>query len=127
METLGVTYTNWKTKVMRFNVGETQVELQGDHSLTKAQVALKTMAKSLKHGSEGVLAKLNHLGTKGRPHSTEVPKDLEEMIQRFKEVFNMPKALPPVRGREHAIVLKEGARSINVRPYRYPQLWKDEI
>ena len=101
METLGVTYTNWKTKVIRFKVGETRVELQGDHSLTKAQVALKTMAKSLKHGSEGVLVELNHLGTKGRPNSTEVPKNLEEMIQRFKEMFNMSKALPPIRGREH--------------------------
>ena len=24
-------------------------------------------------------------------------------------------------------MLKEGARPINVRPYRYPQIWKDEI
>ena len=48
--------------MMRFNVGEIQVELQGDPSLTKAQVALKTMAKALKHGGEGVLVELNQLG-----------------------------------------------------------------
>ncbi|GJV34235.1 hypothetical protein Tco_1394635 [Tanacetum coccineum] len=35
--------------------------------------------------------------------------------------------LPPQRDHEHAIVLKSGTEPINVRPYRYPQLQKDEI
>nr|GFC53709.1 putative mitochondrial protein [Tanacetum cinerariifolium] len=35
--------------------------------------------------------------------------------------------LPPQRDHEHAIVLKSGTKPINVRPYRYPQLQKDEI
>ena len=75
LETLGVTYTNWKTKVMRFNVGETLVELQGDPSLTKAQVTLKTMTKASRHGYEGVMVELNHLGAEEKPNPTEVPKD----------------------------------------------------
>ena len=48
MESLGVTYTNWKTEVMRFNVEEIRVELQEDPSLTKSQVTLRVMAKALK-------------------------------------------------------------------------------
>ena len=39
----------------------------------------------------------------------------------------MPKGLLPDWGREHAIVLKEGVEAINVRPYHYPQIQKDEI
>ena len=42
-------------------------------------------------------------------------------------MFNTPKELPPSRGHEHQIVLKEGTQPINVRPYRYPFYQKNEI
>ena len=35
--------------------------------------------------------------------------------------------LPPGRGHEHAIILREGVALVNVWPYRYPQFQKDEI
>ncbi|PNX88719.1 retrotransposon-related protein, partial [Trifolium pratense] len=35
--------------------------------------------------------------------------------------------LPPCRGREHFINIKEGQGPVNVRPYRYPHLHKNEI
>ena len=42
-------------------------------------------------------------------------------------MFDMPNKLPPNRGFKHAIVLKEGATPMSVRPYRYPQIQKTEI
>lgn len=33
----------------------------------------------------------------------------------------------PVPSEDHAIILKEGTSTINVRPYRYPQAQKFEI
>ena len=73
LETLGFTYTNWKTKVMRFIVGTTRVELQGDPNLIKSQVALKAMAKALRQGGEGVLIEFNHIGVEKNPSASGVP------------------------------------------------------
>lgn len=35
--------------------------------------------------------------------------------------------LPPHRGHEHAILLKQGSNPVRVHPYRYSQSQKDEI
>ena len=57
----------------------------------------------------------------------EVPKDLEVVIEQYATVFAMPPRLPPKRSKQHHIVLKEGTNPINVKPYRFPQIQKDEI
>lgn len=49
-------------------------------------------------------------------------------ILKFSDVFAEPKTLPPYReGHNHSIVLKEGPDPVNVRPYRYPAIQKNEI
>lgn len=56
-----------------------------------------------------------------------VPEELYGVVEHFKTVFQMPKGLPPLRSKQHHIVLKEGTNPISVRPYRYPQVQKEEI
>lgn len=58
---------------------------------------------------------------------SQVNPELDDILTEFSNVFLMPAGLPPLREHEHAIVLKGGTEPVNVRPYRYPQLQKDEI
>lgn len=48
-------------------------------------------------------------------------------MRRYDDVFNPPTCLPPTRSQDHNIILKEGTNPINVCPYCYPQVQKDEI
>jgi len=48
-------------------------------------------------------------------------------MQDFKSVCDPPSELPLVRPYDHTIPLVQGARPVNIRPYRYPPALKDEI
>ena len=49
-----------------------------------------------------------------------VPAEVELLLQEFREVFETPTCLPPMRGHEHQITLMEGSQPVCQRPYRYP-------
>lgn len=57
----------------------------------------------------------------------EVPPFLAPIVSEHWKVFLPTTKLPPTRGHEHSIVLKNGSDPISVRPYRYAQVQKDEI
>lgn len=65
--------------------------------------------------------------SKEQQHEVRLSSKVKALLQRFKEVFNMPSGLPPRRSREHAITLQTGTSPINIRPYRYSDLQKNEI
>ena len=52
------------------------------------------------------------------PHS-EIPEEVQQVLQENKAVFNDPKTLPPRRDFDHEIHLVPGAVPVNCRPYRY--------
>lgn len=58
---------------------------------------------------------------------TDCPSFLEPLLEEYSQLFAVPQGLPPKRSHDHAIILKEGASPVNVRPYRYPQVQKNEI
>ena len=59
-----------------------------------------------------------------QPH---FPPVLADLMNEFSMVFAVPKGLPPIRGHEHSINLKEGTLPVCQRPYRYPHFQKSEI
>jgi hypothetical protein len=52
---------------------------------------------------------------------------METLLQTYSDIFEEPRGLPPQRAHNHRIHLLPGTASIVVRPYRYPQLLKDEV
>jgi hypothetical protein len=44
----------------------------------------------------------------------EIPKQVEDLLLKFEEVFQELRGLPPSRSHDHSIVLKEGTSPISV-------------
>ena len=52
---------------------------------------------------------------------------MERLLQSFEDLFAEPQGLPPVRSCDHRIHLQPNTAPVAVRPYRYPQLQKEEL
>ncbi|KAK1606382.1 hypothetical protein QYE76_030055 [Lolium multiflorum] len=52
---------------------------------------------------------------------------LTHLLQQHSDIFEEPQGLPPPRACDHRIHLLPGSAPVAVRPYRYPQLQKDEL
>jgi hypothetical protein len=52
---------------------------------------------------------------------------LERLLLSYADVFAEPQGLSPARPCDHRIHLKPAMEPVAVRPYRYPQLQKDEL
>ncbi|GJZ00414.1 retrotransposon-related protein [Tanacetum coccineum] len=63
----------------------------------------------------------------GKKDDDTINDSLEEVIKSFKDVFKVPKQLPPTRSHDHRIPLLSGTQPINIRPYRHPPVQKDAI
>jgi hypothetical protein len=60
-------------------------------------------------------------------HSMAGTDLLPLLLEEFHDVFDAPTGLPPPRRYNHRIHLLPDTAPVAVRPYRYPQLVKDEL
>ncbi|KAL4025181.1 hypothetical protein IC575_013559 [Cucumis melo] len=136
---LGVTTVDWKNLSMTFIADGKEVKIKGDPSLTKTRISLKKLIKNWEDKDTGYLIECRSLQVKsleGNEYSlfsTEAVSNalsdgpISSVIKQFPDVFEWPEKLPPRRGIEHHIHLKEGTNPINVRPYRYGFHQKEEM
>ena len=54
-------------------------------------------------------------------------KGMAKLLEQYKEVFDMPKCLPPKRKIDHAIELEPNAKVVNKPPYRLSKMEKNEV
>jgi len=128
LETLGNTCVNWKEQVMKFTVVDRTVTLREDPSLGRSLVSLKSMSRIIHQEGQAILVELGSSEALGEEESErEMPTAVQSVVEEYEQVFQWPGELPPKRGKEHAIILKEGTEAVNVRPYRYPHYQKNEI
>jgi hypothetical protein len=67
-----------------------------------------------------------------QPHAAVVAATVQQpmldiLLEQQGAIFSEPTGLPPARPYDHRIHLLPGTEPVSVRPYRYPQLQKDEL
>lgn len=59
--------------------------------------------------------------------SVSIPPAVQQLIEEFAVLFQIPTELPPSRACDHSIPLVEGASPVQMRPYRYAPALKTKI
>ncbi|XP_010497067.1 PREDICTED: uncharacterized protein LOC104774100 [Camelina sativa] len=129
LATLGDTRINWLNRTLSWKIGVKWVTIVGDPSLSKEPISLHSMERVIQHKGKAYLLEVTTLLEGREPQDKKIPEVavVQELVSRFQSVFEMPQALPPPRKREHAIDLHAGTTPINLRPYRYSFVQKNEI
>lgn len=121
LRTLGKCTVDWEHNEWSFCYEGKPVMLRGDPSLHAQNVSLKTLSTSVWKEER---IELGHMEEKTSDTVT-LPEKIEQTLRVYEEVFQKPQGLPPMRGREHSIMLQTNSQPISVRPYRYPHAHKE--
>lgn len=122
LEMLGVCEVDWKEKVLSFVYNGNKVTLRGEKDLHCTKFSFKSLlpvSMCIKKGREVLLTASSATSSKPEP-SPKFPL----LLQEYSDVFAVPTTLPPFRGKEQAITLKQRVSAVSVRPYRYPHASK---
>lgn len=119
---------DWQQKIIRFHMDDQLVTLCGVVPSMASDSVLSAIELHQLHlsGSIEGLVRLQALESEGS-QSMPIPANIQQLLQEFAAVFDEPQGLPPTRDCDHTIPLIPGTQPVNVRPYRYTPLQKDEI
>lgn len=126
LRTLGKCEVDWLSQKWSFVYEGKRASLTGEPDLHQVTTSLQSMAQE---DSQWVVPNetwLCEMSAENQTSPVQSPAVLK-VLHDFDHIFDKPQTLPPFRGREHAITLKEGTTAINVRPYRYPQAHKEAM
>lgn len=118
LRTLGKCLVDWERHEFPFFHRGQKVTLRGDPTLHSKGCGAQAMSCSaLSTVIEGELCTQ-------QVQSEVTHPPLQALLDQFQRVFEVHVGLPPVRGREHMIILQHGVTYVSVRPYQYPQASK---
>jgi len=116
LEQLGVVACDWKKMTIEFRWNNQIQKLQGIDAQHIQSASLKDVSKELRQGYSMFAICLQ---TEAELLVNRVKSEMQQLLKDFKDIFQAPEQLPPVREIDHTITLKEGTEPVNVRPYRY--------
>ncbi|XP_021980058.1 uncharacterized protein LOC110876189 [Helianthus annuus] len=134
--TLGSIIWNFVDMTMQFSIGNTQCKLKGVDSNEMTLCSVSSMNNLLGQEKKVIEAYLFSMQLQSAEsefqHGTKVlnvigSKDLQALLTEYENVFQVPFALPPKREFDHRILLKDEAKVVNLKPYRYQSTQKDVI
>lgn len=127
LEQFGLMTTHWAEKWFQFSWQGKLCKLQGIcpntescHRITGAQLQELQAMDSIQYLVQ-LYAVEEHVA------QTTVPQIIPMVLRTYETLFEEPKGLPPRRKSDHTIPLLSGASPVNVRPYRYSPMQKNEI
>lgn len=135
LNAIGEMWIDWPHQIMRFQINNQWVELQGERAAGPQFFALQSLLSKPRHmvdgffmHSVGQVEKGGEQGHVGSAMLTEAQEiEVQKLLEEFAVVFQEPRGLPPKRPHEHVIHLLAGQGPVNVRPYRYSHHHKNEI
>ncbi|XP_073121107.1 uncharacterized protein [Henckelia pumila] len=100
LRTLGEVRVDWSKMIMKFVQAGQEFVIQGDPTLSRSLMSLRSMTKT---------------------------GDIVFCGVHFEDLFTPPTGLPPMRNQSHSICIREGCGPVVVRPYRYAYCQKNEM
>ncbi|TYK23312.1 peroxidase 64 [Cucumis melo var. makuwa] len=127
---------HWPSLTMTFWVRERQMVLKGDPTLIKAEYSFKTLEKTWKEEDQGFLVEMQFCEVESEEaydEEVQIKGDekylsmIKALLERYSDIFEMPRKLPPKRSIDHHILTLPEQKPINIRPYKYGHAQKEEI
>lgn len=87
----------------------------------------KKLCHLLKNKAIGAVIILNNSKTDNSSADTQVPQELQQILNELADVFKEPDQLPPMRSVDHAIPLLDETKTVNQRQYRMPHHKKNAM
>ena len=117
---------HWENRTSKFQEAGKTVILQGVPPPLQpvTEMSAKSLAKCYQTNDIWALVMVSS-ETADLPQ--QYGEEVQSLLQRYKDVFDDPKTLPPPRVYDHTIPLVPDAILVNAKPYRYSPQHKDEI
>ena len=130
--TLGPILWDFKDLSMQFQWQGNSVTWKGLQPGKVLRMSKKQVTKIGNQAGTGVCAMLLSGTLSGQLPRAEkktdhLPLELQQLLQAYSSIFEIPQGLPPMRAHDHKIPLLDESQSIRIRPYRYPIVQKNEL
>ena len=123
-------WVDWEHKILQFEQRGRTVVLHGVQNKLQPvpQISLVQLRELEEDHAVACVVMLYPLRDKENAEQpTDLPPEVEELLDQYKVVFSEPQELSKHKPWDHPIPLLAGAKPVNIRPYKYTPEQKTEI